>query len=376
MAFQGIELNVGGTQAGTIFSTNALTSTLQSTVNANVHGIVFQAHENATITHLGIALRSSTGTPGTMRLELRAIDTTTGVVATATAALAVTSTLAYNDASWIYSTAPLATMSIQPLTASYNITAGTHYAVVIKAIGGTWNASNSVTVCLGLGSGHPAEALCFPTGLTGNSKITGGIGGCYTGTGIGSKGYGKLQYGHNNLNTGFHNSTMFGNQFTIPASFGNTIDVIGITTWGNMNTTANEYSRVQIYTVSGSTATSVYSEDFQQTARSNSTYHRNKFVFSTPYTMSPGTTYIIAIGAPLGDQIQTQYYNHSSDQISTRSMTGNFLTDVKGVSVSGTTISDTNQLICINPVINNITATSGGGGSVSITGSFSQGFSG
>lgn len=367
----GLELPISGTTAGTAFASTGQTINISGSTNTAYVGVVFVAYENATITHLAIALRSRTGNPGTMRLEIRQVSGT-GVVDTAVAALASTATLASSDASWNYNAD--ATWSIQALTASFNIVAGTYYAVILKSIGGTWDASNLVTTTAGIAAGQVPHGISGGFyGLSNGSKTNIGTAVALTGSNLATaKAYGRGTQGWGNINTGYRNTTMFGNQFSLPASFGNSVEMVGVTHWGLMNTPANEVNTFRVYTVSGGVATQIYSEDYPQPIGVAQGNQRRTYYFTTPVTLTPGTIYIYAVGNPLGDQIQTQYWK-SADYTTRGLMSGYYFGNLAGVTITAGTnaVTDSGFIYCINPIINSITGGSGGGGN-SITASFNQ----
>jgi len=127
-------------------------------------GVVMYAPEDCTITNVQWIQTSFLGVPGTLRIGLQSVSTTTGVATGTWLASGngyVDKTTYATGDNGIYQTATLGT--------SVTLSRGECFAVVLDPLSGTWNSTNSVTIGYQISQYEVISAT--PYFLANNSKV-------------------------------------------------------------------------------------------------------------------------------------------------------------------------------------------------------------
>lgn len=253
--------------------------------------VVFQAEKSDTITHVGFLQGTVTGTPGTLRVGLQGVVTTTGLEGGtwlgSGSGYADHSPVTGNNGIWV----------VLALGASVSVTAGETYALVLdpQAVG-TWDASNKVTVCSVVGSdgGQASTPYHIENGVIFNNTDNGRRYLLRSST----RTYAINPWSDIASYT-FHSGTTpdeDGLRFKLPTSFGSTIDLIGVKWHINIprGATETETFDIILYDTDGTTSLTSKTEYAAQKYR-YTTVDSHYMFLSSPYTLSTNKEYTLVL---------------------------------------------------------------------------------
>lgn len=371
-----IELPISGNLWG-LNSTIYTGTTVQfgSSASNTIVGCVMIAPESTTITDIGLSLGTPVGSAArTFKFEIRNVnsDGTPG------------STVYAETASYSYSqigTSPLyfastsnPTVSIVPLTTPYAVTRGTIYCICISTNTGTWNSSNYLNIIMSYDAiARSAVHSNLPYWV--NNGGTKGKNPNFL-MASSSKFFGNLAYTY--ANESVSGSNAYGNFFTLPASFGTNVRMIGVKF--SMVIPSSPYNtgnfQIKVYSGSGSTLYVDNTFNFNVTmtnSPSNTIYY---YYFDSAITLTPGQTYFVGIVCPddsltLSSKRVGYYIENESKALNIN--TGNIFDTYSGyISSGGTPAISIDAFYPINPLIDYVNPAPGGGGA-STTAVFNQG---
>jgi hypothetical protein len=374
-----IELPIAGNLWGaqTTSFTGTIVATQKELGNPATTGVVFCAPASDTITHIGLAFSTATGASAkTFRMELRNVNADGSIGSTI---YANTATLAHTVIGTTYTTATTTNPVVAqiPLVTPYAVTAGTIYAIVHVPIGGTWSASSYMNFISGytalprsftqtnlpyLRSGAPVTSTNSPIFLAVSAtKFYGNVGPYLQSFSVAGT------------------TTAYGNFFTLPASFGTSVRLSGVKLSFTFNSPPYNTGNfnIKVYNSNGSVLYVDNTFNFNVTMTNSPNNQVYMYQFDTAVTLNPGSTYFIGVACP-DDTITfncQRIDNYPEDFDKVRKMNTGGLINLQGGQVtSGGSVAVTDAYYFpINPLIDLITAASGGGGA-STTAGFNQGF--
>lgn len=258
------------------------TQTLNATTND--FGIVFQMPEAATITTIGWRQGTLTGTPGTLRVGLQGVSTTTGLqngtyIGGATNYVDYNSWAAGNNNTFITHTLP----------SSVSLTQGQLVCLYLKPQAvGTWNGTNQVTVTQNLNDIR--NGICRPYSIV-NGAISSSFQDEVFLVRSSTKTYGNPVQSINTASlTTATNPDEVGLAFTIGSTYFSTYQVAGVRIVNGINA-SNAAGNIVLY--NNTTALQTLSVDTDQVYRFGANSYEMYFTDSTLATLNTGTEYIL-----------------------------------------------------------------------------------
>lgn len=256
--------------------------TLSATTNDV--GFIFQMPEAATITTIGWRQGTLTGTPGTLRVGLQGVSTTTGLndgtyIGGATNFVDYTGWAAGNNGTFITHTLPT----------SVSLTRGQLVCLYLKPQAvGTWNGTNNVTVTRSLSDVR--KSVVRPYNIA-NGAIVSEFNPRIFLLRSSTKSYGyPLQNYAKGALTSATNPDEIGFAFTLGSSYFSTYQVAGIRFVNSVTASTSSFNLV-LY--NNTTALQTVSYDTDQTYRFADNTHEIYFTDTTLATLNTGTEYII-----------------------------------------------------------------------------------
>ena len=273
-------------------STGPTSKTLQAI--GDFFATICQAEEDATITRVTGYVNARNGTPGTTRVGIQSVATTTG--------LPTGTWLGFVDLTTDATNFPATTVKEWTLSTNATLTRGQYYAIVISALSGTWNtATDNLQLYSSQGTGVGPSLAAFPyvydtiNGVAG-TKTSVAIHPCI---GTGSS---TIQYriAHKPASQGSWNSGTTPNQrgmkIKLPASTVTSFRIAGVRMAIGPTNSASTWD-LNLY---DSSSTILQSRSFtNQEAYNSASLLIRDYYFdeSTLTTLSPNTDYRIAIQA-------------------------------------------------------------------------------
>jgi hypothetical protein len=272
----------------------AQTSTATATTNAAANWVLMTWHQRAakTLSTVRMYMASETGTVAVGDLRMDIYATAAGVPTGASLANA-TSTIAGASNTW------------QEWTFSLSLSADTQYAFVVQNLNGT-PASNFVTFRYLTGTNN-----VFPSGriLQGGVATSTSSGPPWTTTAnavpIIRLGYSDSTYAGNaietvtaapNANYRIYGTRSWGFQFTVPSNVAPNVHACMFSSLSRSGSPTGIRCRIYSVNTGAGTATVVAtSGDVSATAYSTSTAGNAALYFSTPYSLTPGGNYLVAL---------------------------------------------------------------------------------
>lgn len=273
-------------------STGPTSKTLQAI--GDYAALICQAEEDATITRVTGYVNARNGTPGTTRVGIQSVNTTTG--------LPTGTWLGSVDLTTDATNFPATTVKEWTLSTNATVTRGQYYAIVISALSGTWNtATDNLQLYVTQGTGVGPSLAVFPytydvINSVAGAKTTLAILPCL---GAGSS---TTQYriAHKPASIGSWNSGSTPNQrgikFKLPASTVSSFKIVGVRMAVGPTNSASTWD-LNLY---DSSSNVIQSRSFtNQEAFNVSTLLIRDYYFSTTTlaTLSPNTDYRIAVQA-------------------------------------------------------------------------------
>ena len=321
--------------------------------------LICQAEEDATITRVTGWVNTRGGTPGTTRVGIQTVGTTTG--------LATGTWLGYVDLTTDITNFPANGIKEWTLSTTATLTRGQYYAIVIQALSGTWNTgSDNLTMFATSGTGVGSSLALFPYVQT----VLNTVSGAKTTTqilptiGCGSS---TTQYriAHKPANIAAWNSGATPNQrgmkFSLPASTVTSYKIAGV----RMNIAPTNSVSTWDLNLYDASNTVIQNRSFtnQEAYNINSLLLRDYyFDESTLTALSPNTDYRIAVQATNASAGCVGYieFTSATDCSSAFIPGGTYHQTTR--TGTGAWTDATDKWMPMQLIINDLTSSTGGGG--------------
>jgi hypothetical protein len=373
-----IELPIAGNLWGsqTTSFTGVIVATEKEIGNPASIGVVFCAPQSDTITHIGFAFSAATGgNAKTFRMELRNVNSDGSIGSTI---YANSATLAHTVIGTTYTTATTTNPVVAqiPLVTPYAVTAGSIYAIVHVAIGGTWSPTSYMNFISAYGALPRSFTQTYLPYLRSGSPVVSTNVPIFLAVSA-TKFYGAAGPYRQEVEVG-GTTTAYGNFFTLPATFGTSVRLSGVkiairVPVGPYN---EGYFTIKVYNSNGST---LYVDNtFWMNCTMNNSPNNEVFIyhFDSAVTLNPGSTYFIGVTCPSDSVFMNCFRidNYPEDFDKVRKMNTGGLINLQGgqVTAGGSVAVTDAYYFPINPLIDLINPAASGGGT-STTAGFNQG---
>jgi hypothetical protein len=330
-------------------------NTLSFTAIGSQYNLMMQAPRDQTVTHIGFNLNTRTGTPGTLTFKLTDVDATGNPGTTVYATTTISSDPTVNT--FLNYAGATGAISWIPLGTTVSVTRGQWLCATIICAAGTWTASTQqITINYQLQNSNEAHGNRgnTPYASRGSARQDGFVGGFRNAT----QAFG---YPISSLSSDTYSftGTRYGWRFTVPSGMGASVRLCGVRFRAGINTASN----VSFIAgpISGSTVTESlsysYDTDFQSGAPVG---YAREIMFPTPLTLTAGSEYVIGLNAGADN---VQFGNAKLTAAVDRSAfveTALFGNARCGSWVSNTWTDDDTRLYLMTPMIDLVTASSGG----------------
>jgi hypothetical protein len=268
----------------------AVTTSIGQDATTDMFGWVFQAEEDVTVTQVAINFAIKTGSPGTLRVGFQGVNTSDGL----------------NDGTWqsyvdvAMSGITFGQFTFVTLDTTQTLTRGQLIAIVGQPISGTWDASNKITVTLGMGNGFPFQSLPYAiNNLTGTTSKNTTISYWNIGYRSSTKTYGwPFRVEANNSYNSTTSPDETGMRFTLPAKWGKKFTLLGLHANHRFIDGGGGTFNMNLYDANTTLITQKAFDTDQVYVPTTGTNRESTYLFyftdSTLTELSYGTTYIIA----------------------------------------------------------------------------------
>jgi hypothetical protein len=322
--------------------------------------LICQAEEAATITRVSGYVQSRTGAPGTTRVGIQSVNTTTG--------LPTGTWLGFVDLATNATNFPVTLPKEWTLTTNATLTRGQYYAIVVAAQSGTWGSGDQMQLYSVQGTGVGPSLAAFPyvhdviNGTTGTKTTTAILPclGCGTSTT-------QYRIAHKPANIGSWNSGSTPNQrgmkFNLPASTVSSFQIAGVRMAIGPTSSASTWD----LNLTDASNTILQSRSFtnQEAFNTASLFIRDYyFSTSTLATLSPNTDYRIAIQATNATLGCATYIELTSDTACSNAFIPGGTYHLTTRTGTGAWTDTTTAWMPMQLIIDDLTVTGGSGGMV------------